>query len=70
MSRFLIYEDVRETRKYVVEAEDYVSAVTAWERAQEDGDAGSFVDATTLSYEVQEVDDAGNVVVAFPAVEL
>ena len=70
MPRFLIYEDVRETRKYVIEAEDYESAVLAWEEAQETGDQGSFVEASTLSYEVQRVDDVGNVIEAFPAVEV
>lgn len=70
MPRFLIYEDVRETRKYVVEVEDYESAVLAWEVAQETGDQGSFVEASTLSYEVQRVDDVGNVIEAFPAVEV
>ena len=69
MARFLIYEDVRETRKYIVEAEDYEAAVGAWEEAQEAGDMGSFVEASTLSYEVQRVDDAGAVVELYPAVE-
>ena len=66
MSRFVIFEDVRETRKYVVEAASYDDAVTAWEAAQEAGDAGSFVDASTISFEVQHLDDAGNVVETFP----
>jgi hypothetical protein len=70
MPRFLSYEDVRETRKYVVEAEDYEGAVLAWEAAQEAGDTGSFVSATTLSYEVQQVDTAGEIVEMFPAVEV
>ena len=70
MARFVIYEDVRETRKYVVEAEDYERAFAAWEAAQEGGDVGSFVAASTISYEVQRVDDAGNLVELFPAVEL
>ncbi len=69
MARFLIYEDVRETRKYIVEAEDYEAAVAAWDEAQEAGDMGSFVEATTLSYEVQRVDDAGAIVELYPAVE-
>ena len=70
MPRFLIYEDVRETRKYIVEAEDYEHAVATWEEAQEEGDLGSFVEASTLAYEVQRVDDAGSVVETFPAVEV
>jgi hypothetical protein len=70
MPRFLIYEDVRETRKYVVEAEDYEGAVTAWEEAQDAGDMGSFVSATTLSYEVQCIDAAGEIVETFPAIEV
>jgi hypothetical protein len=69
MARYLIYEDVRETRKYVIEAEDYESAVDAWVKVQEAGDIGSFVDASTISYEVQQIDDAGSVVELFPAVE-
>ena len=70
MPRFLIYEDIRETRKYLVEAEDYEGAVTAWDDAQEAGDMGSFVEATTLAYEVQRLDDAGLIVETFPAVEV
>jgi hypothetical protein len=70
MPWFLIFEDVRETRKYIVEAEDYEGAVAAWEEAQEVGDIGSFVEATTLAYEVQRVDETGNVVEIFPAVEV
>lgn len=70
MARFLIYEDVRETRKYYVEAEDYETAVAAWEATQEAGDMGSFVEASTLSYEVQRVDDAGAVVELYPAIEI
>jgi hypothetical protein len=66
MPRFLIFEDVRETRKYVVDAAGYDEAVAAWEAAQDAGDAGSFVDASTISYEVQRLDAAGNVVETFP----
>jgi hypothetical protein len=70
MPRFLIFEDVRETRKYIVEAEDYEHAVAAWEEAQEAGDLGSFVEASTIAYDVQRLDDAGNVVEMFPAVKV
>ena len=70
MYRFLIYEDVRETRKYIVEADDLDSAITAWEQAQEDGDDGSFVDASTINYEVQRLDDNGNTVETFRAVQV
>lgn len=70
MPRFLIYEDVRETRKYVVEAVDYDAAIAEWEVAQEAGDQGSFVAASTISFEVQRLDDAGNVVETLPAVHL
>lgn len=70
MPRFLIYEDVRETRKYMVEAVDYDTAVAEWEVAQETGDEGSFVSATTISYEMREIDDAGNVIETFPAVQV
>ncbi len=70
MARFLIYEDIRETRKYVVEAEDYEAASAAWDQAQEAGDMGSFVEASTISYEVQSVDDAGAVIELYPAVEI
>jgi len=55
----LIYEDVRETRKFYVEAADYQTAIVAWAAAQEAGDEGSFVDASTLSYEVQLLDESG-----------
>lgn len=70
MATFLIYEDVRETRKYVVDADDYEAAVVAWEKVQEAGDMGSFVEASTLSYEVQRVDEVGNIVEMLPAVEI
>ncbi len=70
MHRFLIYEDVRETRKYLVEADNYDGAIAAWEEAQEAGDIGSFVDASTLAYEVQRLDETGNVVEMFPSVEV
>lgn len=68
MARFLIFEDVRETRKYHVEAADYDAAVAAWMQAQEDGDTGSFVDASTLSYEVQRIDGAGEILELYPAI--
>jgi|CXWL01.1.fsa_nt_gi hypothetical protein len=70
MPRFLIYEDVRETRKYVVEAVDYDDAIDEWEVAQEGGDSWSFVAASTISFEVQQLDDAGNVIETFPAVQV
>ncbi len=70
MPRFLIFEDVRETRKYVVETEDYEAALVAWEKVQEAGDMGSFVAATTISYEVQRLDETGGVVEQFPAVHV
>jgi hypothetical protein len=68
MPYFLIYEDVRETRKYIVEADDFDGAIAAWEQAIEDGDQGSFVDASTLSYEVQQLDD--NTIETYPAVQV
>jgi len=70
MPQFLIYEDVRETRKYIVEADDLDGAIAAWEQAQEDGDDGSFVDASTVSYEVQRLDDTGNTAETYPAVQV
>jgi hypothetical protein len=70
MPRFLIYEDVRETRKYLVEAQDYDAAVSAWELTQEAGDEGSFVAASTISYEVQRLDEVGNTVETYPAVQV
>ncbi len=70
MATFLIYEDVRETRKYIVEAEDYEHAVAAWDKAQDEGDMGSFVGASTISYEVQRIDAAGDIVELFPTVEV
>ena len=70
MPRFLIFEDIRETRKFYVEAADYESAVAAWKEAQEAGDDGSFVDASTISYEVQRLDDVGNTVESHPAVQV
>lgn len=70
MACFLIFEDVRETRKYHVEAADYGAAVTSWTKAQEGGDTGSFVDASTISYEVQRIDDAGEILELFPAVPI
>lgn len=70
MARFLIYEDVRETRKYVVNTFDYETALTLWEGAQEARDQGSFVAASTISFEVQLLDDSGNVVETFPAVQV
>lgn len=70
MPRFVIYEDVRETRKYLIDADDYAAALVAWEAAQEEGDEGSFVDASTLSYEVQRLDEVGNTVETYPAVRV
>jgi len=70
MPRFLIYEDVRETRKYIVEADDLEDAIFAWEQAQENGDDGSFVDASTMNYEVQRLDDTGNTVETYPIVRV
>jgi len=70
MPRFLIYEDVRETRKYLVEANDYGAALVALERAQEGGDEGSFVAASTIGFEVQRLDEAGNTVETYPAVSV
>jgi hypothetical protein len=63
-------QDVRETRKYLVEANDYGAALVALERAQEDGDEGSFVAASTISFEVQRLDEAGNTVETYPAVSV
>ena len=68
MAHFLIFGDVRETRRFHVEAPDYDSAVAAWAVAQEAGDTGSFVDVCTLSYEVQRVENAGEILELFPAV--
>lgn len=70
MPRFLIFEDVRETRKYIVDADDYESAVAAWELAQEEGDDGSFVTASTISYDVHQLDDAGNMIETYPVVQV
>jgi|CXWL01.1.fsa_nt_gi hypothetical protein len=70
MPRFLIHEDIRETRKYLVDADDLDGAIAAWEQGQEAGDDGSFVDASAISYEVQRLDDAGNTVETYPAVQV
>ena len=70
MPRFLIFEDVRETRKYIVDADDCEGAIAAWEEAQEDGDDGSFVAASTICYEVQQLDDTGNTVETYPGVHV
>jgi hypothetical protein len=70
MPRFLIYEDIRETRKYIIEAENLEGVITAWEQAIENGDQGSFVDASTINYEVQRLDDADNTVETYPAVQV
>lgn len=61
---------MRETRKSLVEAPDSDTARDVWETAQETGDQGSFVSATTISYEMQEIDDTGNVIETFPAVQV
>lgn len=70
MAQYLIYEDVRETRKYVVEAADHEAALIAWEEAQETGDQGSFVAASTISFEVNRLDEQGIVVETLPAVQV
>lgn len=66
MPRFLIFEDVVETRKYVVEAADEIAAVTTLEAVQEAGDQGSFVTASTVSLEVHRLDEHGEIVASFP----
>jgi hypothetical protein len=70
MPRFLIYEDIRETRKYLVDADDYDTALIAWEAAQEAGDEGSFVDASTIAFEVHRLDDVGNTIATYPSVQV
>jgi hypothetical protein len=68
--RFLIYEDVRETRKFVVDADDVQGAIAAWRIAQEAGDEGSFAAASTISYEVQRLDEVGMTVETYPTVQI
>lgn len=70
MARFVVYEDVRETRKYYVEADDFETVVRLWNESIEAGGNGSFVNASTISYQVQRIDAAGQIVESFPAVEV
>lgn len=70
MPQFLIFEDVRETRKCYVEAVDYDGALAEFEKAHEEGDEGSFVAASAIAYEIPRLNDVGEIEESCPAVEV